>query len=469
MTNYLDSYKSIFLDIKFRDFWTIFSLIRNEKRLSSCEVLTNNLIQYWSKKNHCSNHYYLPLLCVRTGFDLFLRANQFPAQSEIIMSAINIPSMITVVQCHQLNVIPCDINLDTLEMNVNHVKRLITAKTVAIVYAHIYGRCVDVSELVDLAYEKQIYFIEDCAESFFGFCSCLSEDKNSNRSAVEMYCPIRIQNNNDPSCYMGHPRSHLILYSFGVLKFCTSLGGGFAKISDHNLYTKMLDIYRKDPIQEIQQYSLNVKKYFYLYWLLNIPYVIKPLMYIVRLLNLDHMGFVVNRLRAFSKTPNREELFLSLRRQPCRPLLAFLYHRFQTYDYKHLEMQKEKANYVLNNLEKISTIQLIGMNCKLKNFWLFPIIVSKPDLFVQLLSKHHIDAYRGTTQLNVITKQLSDTDNIPISIDDHHKCPNAEYLIEHVIYLPVHCYVPKQVLNQLISIVNKTAKQIEQYHLRSKL
>jgi len=177
MTNYLDSYKSIFLDITLRDFRRIFSLIRNEKDLSSNEILTNNLIQFWLDKNHYTNHYYLPLLCVRTGFDLFLRANQFPERSEIIMSAINIPSMITLVQYHRLTVIPCDINLDTLEINTNDVKRLITSKTIAIVYAHIYGRCVDVSELVDLAYEKQIYFIEDCAESFSGFCSCSLEDK----------------------------------------------------------------------------------------------------------------------------------------------------------------------------------------------------------------------------------------------------------------------------------------------------
>jgi aspartate/methionine/tyrosine aminotransferase len=177
MTNYLDSYKSIFLDITLHDFWTVFSLIRNEKRLPPYEILSNNLIEFWSKRNHSTNDYYLPLLCVRTGFDLFLRANQFPEQSEIIMSAINIPSMITLVQCHQLKVIPCDINLDTFQMNINQLKSLITSKTVAIVYAHIYGRCSDVSELVDLAYEKQIYFIEDCAENFSGFCSCLSEDK----------------------------------------------------------------------------------------------------------------------------------------------------------------------------------------------------------------------------------------------------------------------------------------------------
>ena len=177
MTNYLDSYKSVFLDIKLRDFWTIYSFIRNEKCLSSYDLLTDNLIQYWSKNNHCTNHYYLPILCVRTGFDLFLRVNQFPVQSEIIMSAINIPSMVTIAQYHKLNVVPCDIDVNTLEVNIDHIKRLITSKTVAIIYAHLYGRCADVSELVDLAHERQLYFIEDCAESFFGFCSCLSNDE----------------------------------------------------------------------------------------------------------------------------------------------------------------------------------------------------------------------------------------------------------------------------------------------------
>ena len=268
---------------------------------------------------------------------------------------------------------------------------------------------------------------------------------------------------------MGHPRSHLILYSFGVLKFCTALGGGIVKISDRNLYIKMCRIYRQDPIQEIQQYLSNVKKYFYLYWLLNTPYVIMPLMYIVRLLNLNHMDFVVNRLRAFSKMPTEQELFVSLRRQPCRPLLAFLYHRFQTYDYKCLQVQKEKATYVLSNLDKMLSIKSIGMNCKLKNYWLFPIIVAKPDLFIRILSKYHVDAYRGTTQLNVITRQLTSTDNTPFSTDKYSKCPNAEYLIDHVIYLPVHSRVPNQVLKQLIDIVNRTARQIEQYHFQSKL
>ena len=456
MTNSLDSYKSIFLDINFSHFREVFSLIRNEKHLSSSDILKSNLIDYWSRKNHYDNSFYLPILCVRTGLDLFLRAKQFPPQSEIIMSAINIPSMIKLVQCHQLTVIPCDIDLQTFQLNLQQLKSLVTSKTVAIVYAHLYGRCVDVSEMVDFAYEKGIYFIEDCAESFAGFCSCLSIDRSKN---VDLYCR-RKDEHLPATCYMGNPRSHLILFSFGVLKFCTALGGGFIKTPDRNLYEQMSKIYQSDPIQSTEQYSSNVWKYFYLYWLLNVPYVIKPVMFIIRLFRLNHMEFAINHLRAFSTTPNAEQLFILLRRQPCRALLAFMFYRFQTYDYRILEEQREKCMYVINQFRKNVHLQLIGMNCQVKNFWLFPIIVSKPDLFVRILSRHYIDAYRGTTQLNVITKLLPQT---------NHSCPNGEYLIENVIYLPVHSHVPKQVLDRLIAIVNQTAQQIEQYSLKSKL
>ena len=137
-----------------------------------------------------------------------------------------------------------------------------------------------------------------------------------------------------------------------------------------------------------------------------------------------------------------------------------MFYRCQTYYYRMLEEQREKALYVSNYLEKNLNIQLIGMKCQLKNFWLFLIIVSKPDLFVRILSQHHMDAYRGTTQLNFVTKLVTDTNQ---------SCPNAEYLIENVIYLPVHCHVPKEVLDRLIQIVNQTTEQIEQYYLRTKL
>jgi len=466
MINWLDSYKSIFLDISFRDFWTVNSLIRNEDELPSRKILSDNLIQFWSNRNHSPNHFYLPVLCVRTGFDLFLRAKNYPVGSEILMSAVNIPSMILIARYHQLKVVPCDIDLETFNMNLTQVRREINEKTVAIVYAHIYGRCVDLTNLLDLVEEKNLDFIEDCAESFAGFCSCAKDSSN-----IEMFCPSR-RSNVEPTCYLGHPRSHLVLFSFGVLKFCTALAGGFAKISDRNLYEQMSKIYANDPVQDKEQYRLNVKKYFSFYWILNVPHVIKICMQFVRLFRLNHMEYVVRQLRAFNKSPTADELFLSLRRQPCRALLAFLHQRFENYQTEYLQIQRENANYVLDRLVRRSSIRIVGLQSTVRNFWLFPLVVSKADLFVELLSKFHIDAYRGSTQLNVITKLLVDTDPKPeplVDDDRTHRCPNAEYLIENVIYLPVHCHVPKYVLDQLIDVVNRISEQLDAYSLRSKL
>ena len=284
-----------------------------------------------------------------------------------------------------------------------------------------------------------------------------------------MFCPLR-PSTVEPTCYMGHPRSDLILYSFGVLKFCTALGGGMAKISGRDLHERMAKIYADDPVQDKEQYRLNVQKYFSFYWILNVPHVIKALMHVVRLFRLNHMEYVVHQLRAFNKSPTPDELFRSLRRQPCRALLAFLQQRLETYRVEHLRVQRVKAMYVIDRLVPRASLRVVGLQPTIRNFWLFPLVVSKPDLFVQMLSKYHIDDYRGSTQLNVITKLLVDTDPKPEPIDDRtHRCPNAEHLIEHVIYLPVHCHVPESVLDQLINIVNRISEQLDAYPLRSKL
>lgn len=232
------------------------------------------------------------------------------------------------------------------------------------------------------------------------------------------------------------------------------------KIIDKQLYERMLNISNQDPIQDTTQYEANCKKYFLLYWLLNVPSVIRPLMHVIRAFKINHMEHVIRRLRAFDKSPDKDELFAYLRRQPCRPLLMFLNYRFKNYTSQHLLVQRHKAMYVMERLQKTIGIRSVGTSCLLKNFWLFPIIVDAPDLFVQHLAKSHVDAYRGTTQLNVITKLID---------NDKYRCPMGEYLIENVIYLPVHCYVPQTVLDQLIQTVINVAEQISQYALRSKL
>ncbi|MDL2343005.1 DegT/DnrJ/EryC1/StrS family aminotransferase [Deinococcus sp. MIMF12] len=59
-----------------------------------------------------------------------------------------------------------DIELDTLNMDVNGIEAAITERTKAIMPVHLYGRPVDMDRVMLLAQERGLKVVEDCAQSF---------------------------------------------------------------------------------------------------------------------------------------------------------------------------------------------------------------------------------------------------------------------------------------------------------------
>ncbi len=58
-----------------------------------------------------------------------------------------------------------DIDLDTMTISIEHLKKLIGKKTKAIVAVHLYGLPSNILEIKKLISKKKIIFIEDCAQS----------------------------------------------------------------------------------------------------------------------------------------------------------------------------------------------------------------------------------------------------------------------------------------------------------------
>lgn len=58
-----------------------------------------------------------------------------------------------------------DIRPDTYCIDVEQIKKRLTPKTKAIMVVHLYGQCVDMDPILDLAKQKGLYVIEDCAQS----------------------------------------------------------------------------------------------------------------------------------------------------------------------------------------------------------------------------------------------------------------------------------------------------------------
>lgn len=225
------------------------------------EVLIQKLQKLWTTPTN-TNHV-LPLLSVRSGFDLYLRIMKFPPGSEVIMSAVNIPDMVHIVRHHQLQVVPLDISIDTTAPKVELLKDIVTPHTVAIVIAHLYGKMCPIDDIISFAKERNIQVIEDCAECFGGF------EK------------------------LSHPETDLALFSFGVIKLHTSFGGSIAKIKDIDMYRKMLELHSTYRLQTRLAYMRKVLKYIVLYFCLDVPFVNKNGIRVFQTLGINHKDFAI--------------------------------------------------------------------------------------------------------------------------------------------------------------------------------
>ncbi|XP_078620811.1 uncharacterized protein LOC144887448 [Branchiostoma floridae x Branchiostoma japonicum] len=394
-------YGSLFIDASWRD---ILSGIRDCTVASPDRQLnTRRLQKIWTTPQN-PNHV-LPCLSVRTGLDLFLTVQRFPVGSEIIMSAINIPDMARVVKHHGLRVIPIDIHIETLSPKVELLEGLVTERTVAVLVAHLYGKWFDMTEVIDVARRHQLYVLEDCAEGFCGFE------------------------------YIGNPHSDIAFFSFGVIKPSTAFGGAILKIKDSQLFTAMNEAYSLYPTQSALEYLKKLLKYSVATVGLNWPFLTGYGVFVVQnVLGIDHQKMWISLLRGFP-----DQFFQKIRQQPSAGLLSLLVHRCIGFRQKSFQVGVNKGRHA-DMLLKSSSMIKVGDKAENRNYWLFPILVEKPDEVINSLCKKGINAYRGATQLNVIEPQTETSSHLSDQLT--HYPEEARFIIDHVVYLPIHKRVP---------------------------
>lgn len=410
-------YACVYIDAGVKEFvqagYNCFKCHRNRNEI------IEDLKDFWT--NSSNQNYVLPCLAVRTGLDLFLQVKAFPPGSEVIMSAVNIPDMVRVVKHHDLKIVPLDVSIDTMEPKTELLPALISEKTVAILVAHIFGKWIDMDPIISFAKTHNIAVIEDCAESFCGF------DR------------------------LSHPATDIALFSFGVIKFSTAFGGAIAKVKDEGVYEKMVQIYNQCTTQRRREYLKKILKYFFVYIFLNVPSIIKPAMYLTRTFNIDHKKIVVTLLRGFP-----DQMMQRIKQQPSTALLYMLRERFRTFSHSDFNNGQVKGEYVRERLPWDTT--LVGTQAIVNNYWLFPILVENPDNVQKILNALGVDAYRGATQLNIIEPEKDPTSASKMLESDPGYPSEARYLIDHVVYLPVHKNVPFHVLDRICNCLQEAMK-----------
>ncbi|XP_071956101.1 uncharacterized protein [Antedon mediterranea] len=356
----------------------------------------------------------IPCLSVRSAFDLYLQVKKYPIGSEVIMTAVNIPSMSEIVKHHGLNVVPWDISINTLLPNLDSFKQMVSNKTVGVLVSHIYGKYSNIDDLISVAKQHNLDVIEDCAESFHG----LEE--------------------------LGNAQADIAMFSFGIIKHATAFGGSLVKVHDPQIAERMTSLHETYPVQNRSQYLRKVLKYAFLMTLVNSPFVTKYVTMVARELNINYKDLFVQYLRTFPG-----DLIKSIRQQPSTPLMWMIYRRLKNVDPDSFKEGMRRYEYVAN---KIPSEMLVGRDNDSKNYWLFPVLVNNPTKFIKLLSSLGVDAYSGATQLSIVVATNQTEAPYP-----HEACS----MLERVVYLPVHKHVPFHHLDNICCALETAMKMLD--------
>jgi len=113
-------------------------------------------------KQYMGCQYAIATTSGRDALELALDAIHIQSDDEIIIPAYTLGELLPLINA---TLVPADIEKDTFNINPNDIQRKITNKTKAILATHLFGAPCDIETICQLANEKNIAVIEDCAHA----------------------------------------------------------------------------------------------------------------------------------------------------------------------------------------------------------------------------------------------------------------------------------------------------------------
>ncbi len=321
-------------------------------------------------------------LSVRSGFDLLLSALALPRGSQVLVSAVTIPDMVHLLECHGLVSVPVDLDPETLELCPRSLSAARTRDTRAILVAHLFGSRTNLQPALSLG----LPVWEDCAQAFCG------------------------------PAFTGHPGAQVSMFSFGPIKTSTALGGALMVVRDGSLEARMRELESRWPTQpglELGQRALKVLAL----QLLGRPACLDGFVALCALLGLDYDRILRQATRSFPA--NR--LLESVRRRPSPAQLEFLARRVAGYDPARLERRRRfRASFLASLPPRLSWP---GRGASVHHHWVVPVLARER---LTALRKAGFDVTQGSS-LAVVPPR-----------EGGQPAHQARQMLAETIYLPLY-------------------------------
>jgi dTDP-4-amino-4,6-dideoxygalactose transaminase len=285
-------------------------------------------------------------------------------------------------------------------------RRAIGPATKAILAAHLFGGRVDMEPILDLARRRHLLVIEDCAQAFAG------------------------------DSYRGHPEADAGMFSFGVIKASTALGGAVLQVRDADVLERMRRLQATWPVQERGAYFRRLVKYAVVK-LLASRVICGTIARTCRALGCDYDRWINRTARGFPGP----DLFAQIRREPCAALLAVLARRLRRYDAARWRRHAEKGSSLARRLE--GSVSCPGTAASPHTHWVFPVVVENPRDLMEHLARAGFDATQG--QSLCVVPPPADRPALAAR--------TAEQLLAGVVFLPFYPELPPAESQRMAAVV----------------
>lgn len=356
------------------------------------------------------------LVCfsVRSGFELLLEALALPEGSEAVVSAVTHPDMVKLLAWHGVRAVPVDLDVDTLEPDVDLVADAIGPETRLLVVAHLFGTRARLDELASLAHSTGVLLVEDCAQSFRG-----------------------------PGADSDSP-ADVSMFSFGTIKTSTALGGAVLRIRNARLRTRMERLQSGWPTQSRSEYLARAARCLVLNTLSQ-PAIYELLFRGSALLGADLDSAIRSGVRGFAASGRKSEYLRAFRRRPSNVLLAVLARRVSSFDIARFERRVLLGERLQRSLP--DTVAHPGDSAEIRTHWLFPLIAPDAGTLRANLAAAGFDATPATSAIGVVHAPSECRELEP---------REASRMMKRLLFVPLYPEMTELAVDRIAGVIAET-------------
>jgi len=292
---------------------------------------------------------------VRSGFDLLLQALELKLGDEVVFSALNVRGMVKIVKDAGLVPVPVDLDIAHMGPRVERLKAALTPRSKVFVAAHLFGTRLDLDPLFRLVKAQGLAAVEDCAQAFNG------------RS------------------YPGSEAADVNLFSFGPIKTATALGGALIRVKNPEIRQRMRTIQSQYPVQPEARHRKRILQFMALKLIMG-RLALGAIYRFYRARGEDYEDKLADKVRDVAPLKTAK----NMRFQPSATMLHLMNRRLAGFNMEQVDRRQMKGERLSGLIGNAAT-QPAQANTH-HDYWVFPLLVSKPRKFIHALREEGFDA-----------------------------------------------------------------------------